>query len=329
MIQNYNVPVRTVQDGVSGNLPDAFVVWAVVHHQASQAIQRGNKIKNLESPGGPMKKRFLSMLLCVVSVAGAARAISGQTAQAPSTSLNEELLVATRKNNVEQVKALLAKGADVNAKSPYGATPLFFACDRSNVEIVKILLDAGADPNVQDTFYKATPLGWALGKKNPEVLRLLVEKGAKEVEQAMSFAVNGDHAALARTALDKGKFPQEKLDKFLANANRKNSKAVAELLKAAGAKEIAAYNVSPEKLKLYEGAFKSDSLTITIKLKDGKLIGSAQGQDLTLNPVKEHVFEALEQDSLSLTFTVEADKVTGATLKNGNFQMALKKEEAK
>jgi hypothetical protein len=271
-----------------------------------------------------MRKRLLSFILCAASVAGAANVALSQTAN-----FNEELLVAARKSNVELVKALLAKGADVNVKSPYGATPLFFACDRGNAEIVKILLDAGADPNVQDTFYKATPLGWAAGKKNPEVLRLLVEKGAKEVEMALSFAINGNHGALAKTALDKGKFEQEKLDKFLAQANRKNSKEVADLLTAAGAKELAVFVVSPEKLKLYEGTFKSDSLTILVKIKDGKLIGSAQGQDLTLNPVKEHVFEAIEQNGLSLTFTVEAGKATGALLKNGTFQMALKREEAK
>lgn len=276
-----------------------------------------------------MRNRFLSMLLSLISVLGVARAVSAQTTPAPQANLNEELLVATRKSNIELVKALLAKGADVNAKSPYGATPLFFACDRSNVEIVKILLDAGADPNVQDTFYKATPLGWALGKNNPEVLRLLVEKGAKEVEMAMGFAVNGNHVALAKAALEKGKFPQAKLDRFLINANRKNSKDVAEVLTAAGAKESAAFVVSPEKLKLYEGSYKSDNFTIVVKMKDGKLIGSAQGQDLTLYPTKEHVFEALEQDGLSLTFTAETDKIIGATLKNGNFQMALKKEEAK
>ena len=54
--------------------------------------------------------------------------------------LNDELLAATRKSDVEKVRALLAKGADVNAKSPYGATPLFFACDRSNIEVVTVLL---------------------------------------------------------------------------------------------------------------------------------------------------------------------------------------------
>ena len=160
-------------------------------------------------------------------------------------------------------------------------------------------------------------------------MRLLVEKGAKEVEMAMGFGVSGNHTALVKTALEKGKFPQERLDKYLATAKSKNSNDVIELLKAAGAKDTVPFVVSADKLITYEGKFKSDNLTITVTLKDGKLIGSANGGDLTLVPVKEHVFDAVEQDGLSITFTLEADKVTGATIKNGTFQTVLKKEEAK
>jgi hypothetical protein len=254
--------------------------------------------------------------------------INAQT-QTDKPALNEELLAAARKSNVELVKALLAKGADVDAKSPYGATPLFFACDRANDVIVKILLEKGANPNIQDTFYKASPLGWATGKKNPEVIRLLVEYGAKETEMAMNYAIDGKHVALAKTALDKGKFAQERLDKFLVTAKRKESAEVIEVLKAAGAKETVAYEVSADKLKMYEGTFKNENLTIVFNVKDGKLMGTAQGQSLTMSPVKEHVFEGVEQDGLTLTFMIEADKVTGTTFKNGNFQTVLKKEEAK
>ena len=278
-----------------------------------------------------MKKWFVSVLLMALWLPAAAQTALENNPEnsKDKTALNDELLAATRKSNLELVKSLLAKGADVDAKSPYGATPLFFACDRSNVEMVKLLLDAGANPNVQDTFYKATPLGWASGKGNAEVLRLLVEKGAKEIEMALRFGINGNHAALVKAALGKGKFSQEQLDKFLATAKSKNNNDVAELLKAAGAKDTVPFTVSADKLKSYEGKFKNDNLTILVALKDGKLIGSANGGDLTLVPVKEHVFEAAEQDGMSLTFTVEADKVTSATLKNGTFQTILKKEEAK
>src|SRR5580700_4833259 len=61
--------------------------------------------------------------------------------------LTDDLLAATRKGDLAQVKALLDKGASVNSKSPYGQTPLFFACDRGYVDIVKLLLDRGAEVN--------------------------------------------------------------------------------------------------------------------------------------------------------------------------------------
>ena len=72
---------------------------------------------------------------------------------------NEDLLEAARKGEVAKVNDLLAKGANVNAKSSYGVTPLGFACRQGNVETVKVLLDHGADLNVQDSFYKMTPYG--------------------------------------------------------------------------------------------------------------------------------------------------------------------------
>ncbi|NOT59058.1 MAG: ankyrin repeat domain-containing protein [Acidobacteria bacterium] len=267
-----------------------------------------------------MKKWFIGMLLTALWLPAIAQ---------DKKALNDELLAATRKSNIELVKSLLAKGADVDAKSPYGATPLFFACDRANAEMVKLLLDAGANPNIQDTFYKATPLGWASGKGNAEVLRLLVEKGAKEVDVAMRFGINGNHATLVKTTLEKGKFTQEQLDKFLAAAANKKHTEIADLLKGAGAKDIEPFVVSADQLKLYEGTFKAPDLTIVFTVKDGKLIGSAQGQTLNFNPVKEHVFEGIEQESINLTFVVEAEKVTSVTFKNGNFQLVLKKEEAK
>jgi ankyrin repeat protein len=89
--------------------------------------------------------------------------------------LGDDLLAATRKGDVAQVKALLDKGASVNSKSPYGQTPLFFACDRGNVEIVKLLIERGADLNVEDTFYHASALSWAVQKKRYEVVKLLLD----------------------------------------------------------------------------------------------------------------------------------------------------------
>jgi ankyrin repeat protein len=244
--------------------------------------------------------------------------------------VNEELLEAARKSDVEKVKALLAKGANANAKSPYGVTPLGFACSRGSVEIVKLLLDSGAEVNVTDTFYKTTPFGMIMmGKKaNPEIMLLLLEKGAKETDQAMNYAINNNHPTLAKVALTKGKFNQDTLDKYLRGASKKGQTEIIEALKAAGAKELPEFKIEAEEVKKYEGTFKGDNLTLILKAREGKLIGTANGQDAILSPLKLHVFENAEMGIVA-TFTAEGEKITGLALKLPNGQMNLKKEEAK
>ncbi len=76
---------------------------------------------------------------------------------------------AARNGDLEHVRAALESGFDVNVKTNYGATALFFACDRGQVEVAKFLLEHDADPNIKDTFYNATPLAWAQMKGNSRI----------------------------------------------------------------------------------------------------------------------------------------------------------------
>ena len=87
------------------------------------------------------------------------------TTLAYADDLGDDLLAATRKGDITQVKVLLDKGANIDSKTRYNQTPLFFACDRGNLEIVKLLVDRGADLNAKDSFYSAGPLTWAMMKK--------------------------------------------------------------------------------------------------------------------------------------------------------------------
>lgn len=264
---------------------------------------------------------LLLMPLCVLA----------QTANSTlNPALNEELIVAARKSNVEAVKTLLAKGADVNAKTEYGATPLFFACDRGNVEIVKLLLAAGADIDARDTFYKSTPINWAVQRDQAEVVKLLVEKKPATKEPTTAMAVAMGQIKTVETLLALGDFKPESLSTWLTTAEKNKSTEIVEALKKAGAKPKpkSEFNVAPEQLPRYEGTFKNEQVELTVKVKDGKLIGSANGFDLALTPVSEHSFEP-EGQPMTITFQLEGDKVTGLSLKGPGGTTVLKKVEAK
>src|SRR5262245_34545902 len=245
---------------------------------------------------------------------------------------NDDLIVAARKSNVEAVKELLAKGADPNAKTQYGATPLFFACDRGNLEIVKMLVERGADVNAKDTFYNSTPVVWAVSKNHVAIVKLLLEKGANSKQIVMRSAINEEKLDILRMLLEMGGFKTEEMTDFLTVAERNKKAEIAEILKKAGAqpKPKIEYRVEPEKLKSYVGRFKGEQFEMTVTFKDGKLTCSIEQQfESALNPVGEHAFDVEQTGGVVMTFSVEENKVTGLKWKTPTRELVLKKLEAK
>ena len=59
--------------------------------------------------------------------------------------LREPLWAAVRNGDAKAVKALLDKGADVNAKNEIGITALWIAASKGQPDIVTVLLEHGAD----------------------------------------------------------------------------------------------------------------------------------------------------------------------------------------
>ena len=80
---------------------------------------------------------------------------------------------------VEDVKAEIANGADVNAKDKYGLTALTYAAvNNQNPEIVKALIDAGADVNAKNDKGLTVLMSATENNRNPEVIKVLLDAGA-------------------------------------------------------------------------------------------------------------------------------------------------------
>ena len=270
-----------------------------------------------------IRSLFLAVLFTLFAPAAFGPGVFGQ-------SLNDDLLAAARKSDATAIKALLAKGADVNTKSPYGATPLFFACDRGSVEVVKILLDAGADVNVQDTFYKTTAISWAIQHDHAEVVKLLIAKAPQSKESATAEAVMEGRVKSANALLALGGFKPEALTQWLTMAEKNGATEIADALKKAGAqpKPKTEIKLTPELLQRYAGTYKNDQVELSFKVKDGKLIGSSNGYDFVMNPQAEHTFEP-EGQPTTVIFKLEGDKVVALVAKGGGGELTLKKTEAK
>jgi ankyrin repeat protein len=69
-------------------------------------------------------------------------------------------------------------GADPNERLPLGRTPLMVASRTGNVEAMKVLLDRGADVNAKETLRGTTALMWAADEAHPAAIQLLVQRGA-------------------------------------------------------------------------------------------------------------------------------------------------------
>jgi len=85
---------------------------------------------------------------------------------------------AARAGNAELVKLLLAHGADINARDKSGWTPLMRAAMKGHVATVQVLLDHGAAVNDQEKEERWTALHWAAARGHDKVVALLLDHGA-------------------------------------------------------------------------------------------------------------------------------------------------------
>jgi len=96
------------------------------------------------------------------------------------------LMWASQGGNLEIVRLLIEKGANVNAVKKEGATALMRAIEYNHLEIARLLIEKGANVNAAKTYNGITVLMWASADGHLEIVRLLIEKGAN-VNAAMKY----------------------------------------------------------------------------------------------------------------------------------------------
>jgi len=119
------------------------------------------------------------------------------------------LLSGAEEGNVEVVKLLLNKGANVDVKDNDGRTPLLWAAENRHEAVVRLLLDKGASVDAKDNNSR-TPLLWAAENGYEAIMRLLLDKGANidakdnNGRTPLLWADRNGHEAIMRLLLDKG-----------------------------------------------------------------------------------------------------------------------------
>jgi len=93
------------------------------------------------------------------------------------TPLDQALLDAAQRGDLEKVKQCLAQGANPTCYDDRGYTPLHLAARQGHHDIALALLERGADSNVRD-YFRYTPLHMAARYGHRDVVRILLQHGA-------------------------------------------------------------------------------------------------------------------------------------------------------
>ena len=262
------------------------------------------------------------------TIAGALAVLLMLPRPAGAADLNEDLWTAAKKGDAKCVESLLARGADVNAKTPYGVTALFYAAGKGHLDVVKVLIRRKADINAADSFYRESPLQQAADNNHVEVVKALLEAGAKGADTILPAAVQAKRLPLVRAILEKGKVKQQTLNNAFESIDRDQAELAA-LLSKAGAKPPAApVHLDPQVLKAYAGAYESQGIEFAIVVKDEKLVLQFGKQDLyILKPTDQTNFKVTGQ-STTVTFKRDGSKVTGFALNAGGTSSTFKRLES-
>jgi hypothetical protein len=231
----------------------------------------------------------------------------------------EALFGAARSGDVATVRQLLDGGLDVNTKGRYGTTALFAAADKGHLPVVDLLLARGVDVNAVDTFYKASALTWAVNHDHAEIARRLVEKGAAEPESALELAVKVTDEALARAVLARGPLRAPERLVALKGARDAGATAIVALLEGSAPKAEPEVPMTAEKLAPLTGTYTGEGdARVVVEVAEGRLTARlAKGDAVALLPIGDNRFRAPERPEFWMEFGGRGGTIEWAATQEG------------
>ncbi|MEM4137926.1 MAG: ankyrin repeat domain-containing protein, partial [Candidatus Anstonellaceae archaeon] len=94
-----------------------------------------------------------------------------------TANLSELLILVSKSGDIQQVKQLIEKGANINSTDKYGYTPLHFAAKSGNTKVAEFLIKSGSDVNAKNKD-GYTPLHFAAQSGNIELAEFLIKSGS-------------------------------------------------------------------------------------------------------------------------------------------------------
>eukprot|EP00439_Symbiodinium_sp_Y106_P052513 s708_g7.t1 len=170
-------------------MQDAFFAWYGVRGKITDLIFH---LVDREPETDALSQEDVYLAMCaLVGVRGSISSKTtgeGQTGLVPDAVLDEDpnarsaggitkLMSASNAGDVNVLRALLGKGADVNAQDDYGWTALRYAVRKRAAEAVEVLIDGRADVNMASDSGRS-PLMSAVANGSANIVQMLVESGA-------------------------------------------------------------------------------------------------------------------------------------------------------
>nr|CDS32631.1 ankyrin repeat and KH domain containing protein [Hymenolepis microstoma] len=183
------------------------------------------------------------------------------------------LIVATRRSSLEQMKALIEKGASVYGTDNEGSTALHHAAGMGFIDGVKYLLQMRSPVEMADC-NQLTPIMWAARNNQLKIIKLLLKAGASSCtlnsanDSAFNIAVRLNYREIVKYLLQEGDFGQSR-DKVLylalAEASNMGNVELVRILVEAGApiNYPAEHIIPPLHLAAREGKVSTVSYLVT------------------------------------------------------------------